>query len=75
MKISYFCFVFPASRTKLMVSSKIRGGARAHAYPQPEGTLGEAMVKFGKDLGEESPFGKRHYFHLLIIILHCGIDD
>lgn len=59
-----FLFCFPASRTKLMVSSKIRGGARAHAYPQPEGTLGEAMVKFGKDLGEESPFGKPRYFHL-----------
>ncbi|GFU03768.1 endophilin-A [Nephila pilipes] len=47
----------PASRAKLMVSSKLRGGAKAHAYTQPEGTLGEAMVKYGKDLGEESPFG------------------
>ncbi|GBN01051.1 Endophilin-A [Araneus ventricosus] len=47
----------PASRAKLMVSSKLRGGARAHAYTQPEGTLGESMVKYGKDLGEESPFG------------------
>ncbi|XP_054711961.1 endophilin-A-like isoform X2 [Uloborus diversus] len=54
----------PASRTKLMVSSKLRGGAKAHAYPQPEGTLGEAMVKFGKDLGEESPFG--------LSLIECG---
>lgn len=47
----------PASRTKLMVSSKLRGGVKSHAYPQAEGTLGEAMVKYGKDLGEESGFG------------------
>nr|XP_015913252.1 endophilin-A isoform X4 [Parasteatoda tepidariorum] len=47
----------PATRTKLMVSSKFRGTAKAHAYPQPEGTLGEAMVKYGKDMGEESAFG------------------
>ena len=50
-----------------MVSSKLRGGAKAHAYPQPEGTLGEVMVKYGKDLGEESPFGKIvifNFFHL-----------
>ncbi|GIX72794.1 endophilin-A [Caerostris extrusa] len=51
-------------RAKLMVSSKLRGGARAHAYTQPEGTLGECMVKFGKDLGEESPFG--------LSLIECG---
>lgn len=54
----------PASRAKLMVSSKLRGGAKAHAYTQPEGTLGEAMVKYGKDLGEESPFG--------LSLIECG---
>lgn len=46
----------PATRAKLTMSSKLRGGPKTHAYPQPEGTLGEAMVKFGKDLGEESVF-------------------
>ncbi|KFM74401.1 hypothetical protein X975_18644, partial [Stegodyphus mimosarum] len=54
----------PASRAKLMVSSKLRGGAKAHAYPQPEGTLGEAMVKYGKDFGEESAFG--------MSLIECG---
>ncbi|XP_035221614.1 endophilin-A-like isoform X9 [Stegodyphus dumicola] len=54
----------PASRAKLMVSSKLRGGAKAHAYPQPEGTLGEAMVKYGKELGEESAFG--------MSLIECG---
>lgn len=37
--------------------SKIRGQAKSSAYPQPEGTLGETMVKYGKDLGEDR-FGK-----------------
>uniref|UniRef100_A0A1E1XRJ8 Endophilin-A n=1 Tax=Amblyomma sculptum TaxID=1581419 RepID=A0A1E1XRJ8_AMBSC len=48
----------PASRAKLMVSTKLRGTGKTHAYPQPEGVLGESMVKFGTDLGEESPFGQ-----------------
>lgn len=52
-----------------MVSSKLRGGAKAHAYPQPEGTLGEAMVKFGKDLGEETCFGMFTLSHFLWNIL------
>ncbi|GAB1605223.1 endophilin-A3-like isoform X1 [Argonauta hians] len=44
----------PASRAKLMAFnsfSKIRGQAKSSVYPQPEGTLGETMVKYGKDLG------------------------
>lgn len=47
-----------ASRAKLMVSTKLRGTGKTHAYPQPEGVLGETMVKYGGDLGEESPFGE-----------------
>ena len=34
------------------------GEASAFKYPQPEGTLGETMVKGGQDLGEDSLFGK-----------------
>lgn len=48
----------PASRAKLMVGTKLRGTGKTHAYPQPEGVLGESMVKYGTDLGEESPFGQ-----------------
>ncbi|XP_029653882.2 endophilin-A, partial [Octopus sinensis] len=46
----------PASRAKLMAFnsfSKIRGQAKSSVYPQPEGTLGETMIKYGKDLGED----------------------
>jgi endophilin-A len=37
--------------------SKMRGQVKNTPYPQPEGTLGETMIKYGKDLGEESNFG------------------
>ena len=38
--------------------SKIRGQAKSALYPQPEGMLGECMVKYGGDLGANSLFGK-----------------
>lgn len=48
-----------ASRTKLMVSSKLKGApGKPHTYPQPEGLLGEVMCKYGKELNEDSNFGK-----------------
>lgn len=50
-----------ASRAKLSAVksiSKMRGQSNALLYPQPEGQLGECMVKNGKDLGERSTFGE-----------------
>lgn len=38
--------------------SKWRGSGTKMPYPQPEGLLGEAMQKHGKQLGEDSVFGK-----------------
>lgn len=49
-----------ASRAKLWTVnnlSKMRGQVKNTPYPQPEGTLGETMIKYGKDLGDESQFG------------------
>ncbi|CAF0893569.1 unnamed protein product [Brachionus calyciflorus] len=49
----------PASRAKLWTVnnlSKMRGQVKNTPYPQPEGTLGETMIKYGKDLGD-SNFG------------------
>ncbi|XP_053435627.1 endophilin-A2 isoform X1 [Nycticebus coucang] len=50
----------PASRAKLTMLntvSKIRGQVKSPGYPQPEGLLGECMIRHGKELGGESNFG------------------
>ncbi|XP_048886930.1 endophilin-A3a isoform X2 [Brienomyrus brachyistius] len=50
----------PAYRAKLgMVNtvSKIRGQVKTTGYPQTEGLLGDCMLRYGRDLGEESSFG------------------
>lgn len=38
--------------------SRIRGQEKGPGYTQTEVILGEAMQKFGRDLGEESNFGE-----------------
>lgn len=51
----------PATRAKLSMLntvSKIRGQLNSPGYPQPEGLLGECMTKYGRDMGEDSNFGK-----------------
>ncbi|KAK0150390.1 Endophilin-A2 [Merluccius polli] len=50
----------PASRAKLTMLntvSKIRGPTTP-SYPQSEGLLGESMVKYGQEMGEDSNFGR-----------------
>ncbi|XP_058026731.1 endophilin-A1 [Ahaetulla prasina] len=50
----------PASRAKLSMlntMSKIRGQEKGPGYPQAEALLADAMLKFGKELGEECNFG------------------
>ncbi|XP_047288896.1 endophilin-A3 isoform X3 [Homo sapiens] len=50
----------PAYRAKLgMLNtvSKIRGQVKTTGYPQTEGLLGDCMLKYGKELGEDSTFG------------------
>uniref|UniRef100_UPI00358EB9A0 endophilin-A3-like isoform X1 n=1 Tax=Myxine glutinosa TaxID=7769 RepID=UPI00358EB9A0 len=37
--------------------SKMRGQGKSPGYPQPEGILGEAMLKYGDEMGNDSSFG------------------
>ncbi|TSQ01598.1 Nuclear receptor ROR-beta [Bagarius yarrelli] len=50
----------PASRAKLSMlntMSKIRGQVKNPGYPQAEGVLGECMVRYGREMGEDTNFG------------------
>uniref|UniRef100_A0A3B4XM72 SH3-domain GRB2-like 3a n=1 Tax=Seriola lalandi dorsalis TaxID=1841481 RepID=A0A3B4XM72_SERLL len=50
----------PASRAKLNMLntvSKIRGQVKTTGYPQTEGLLGDCMLRYGHELGEDSVFG------------------
>ncbi|XP_046873558.1 endophilin-A1-like [Hypomesus transpacificus] len=50
----------PASRARLsMIStmSKMRGQEKGTGYPQAESLLGEAMQRYGRELGDEACFG------------------
>lgn len=53
-------FPVSASRAKLSMintMSKIRGQEKGPGYPQAEALLADAMLKFGRELGEECNFG------------------
>ena len=41
----------------MQLSNKVQGGGRGHAYTQPEGLLGESMVRSSRKLGETNVFG------------------
>lgn len=50
-----------ATRAKMSMMnsmSRIRGQEKGPGYTQTEVILGEAMQKFGRELGEESNFGE-----------------
>lgn len=50
----------PASRAKLNMLntvSKIRGQVKTTGYPQAEGLLGDCMLRYGHELGDDSIFG------------------
>lgn len=51
----------PATRARLNMLntvSKMRGQESNPGYPQPEGLLGESMTKYGREMGDETGFGK-----------------
>lgn len=42
----------------MQLSTRVQGGVRGHAYAQPEGLLGESMIRSSRKLGETSAFGQ-----------------
>lgn len=57
---------FLAYRAKLGMlntMSKIRGQVKTTGYPQTEGLLGDCMIRYGRELGDDSMFGE--FVHLL----------
>ncbi|KAF3814251.1 hypothetical protein GH733_018350 [Mirounga leonina] len=58
--VKVFALSAPASRAKLSMintMSKIRGQEKGPGYPQAEALLAEAMLKFGRELGDDCNFG------------------
>lgn len=57
----YCTSLFIGNRAKLAMQaswSKVKGKQVNSLYPQPEGTLGETLLKHGTELGDNSEFGK-----------------
>lgn len=60
MKTKEFLQPNPTARAKMAAVKgigKLSGQAKASTYPQPEGTLGDCMLMYGKKMGEDSIFG------------------
>lgn len=74
----YILFQLPsaASRAKLSMlntMSKIRGQVKNPGYPQAEGLLGECMAKYGRELGEDTNFGKTCVCVVIISVDVCMV--
>jgi hypothetical protein len=53
--------------------SKLRGQTNNSLYPQPEGLLGECMTKYGKELGEDSLYGKLYCVLSVTNYFYCSL--
>lgn len=55
--------------------SKIRGQEKGPGYPQAEALLAEAMLKFGRELGDDCNFGEERVLpHVQFFHLSMGIS-
>jgi endophilin-A len=46
----------PATRSKMMLNAKVAQNARTRNYAQPEGMLGETILRIAHRFGEDSPY-------------------
>lgn len=46
----------PATRSKMMLSAKVAQNTRTRNYAQPEGMLGETILRIAHRFGEDSPY-------------------
>ena len=49
--------------------------SKSAAYPQPETHLGEAMIKGGTDVGDDSAFGRSLYYYTTVLLDSCLIGQ
>lgn len=77
MSSVYSLFSFAASRAKLNMLntvSKMRGQVKTTGYPQTEGLLGDCMLRYGNELGDDSVFGTdSHLPEILRKLLQRGV--
>lgn len=59
----YFLVASRAKLNMLNTVSKIRGQVKTTGYPQPEGLLGDCMLRYGHELGDHSAFGTNSFRH------------
>ncbi|KAK1798583.1 hypothetical protein P4O66_006865, partial [Electrophorus voltai] len=52
----------------LNTMSKIRGQVKTTGYPQTEGLLGDCMLRYGRELGDDSTFGTAQCSHTCLHI-------
>lgn len=54
----HLSLAYRAKLGMLSTVSKLRGQVKNTGYPQTEGLLGDCMLKYGHELGDDSSFGE-----------------
>ena len=60
---------FLATRAKMQLSTRVGQAGGGRVYGQPEGALGDSMLRSAKRLGDTNLFGKLNY---QLYVYHFG---